>query len=189
MPRKLHIGGEIRSPEWEVLNALPYDHVDHVCDARDLSIFQNNTFTELYASHILEHFEYLNDELFNVLKEWYRVLIPSGKLYISVPDLDVLAQLFIQKDQLTFEERFYIMRIILGGHTNQYDFHRTGLSQDILEFYLTHAGYINLRKVDSFGFFNDASDIMFKDKLISLNMIAEKPKLGSENPISFNNVS
>ncbi|MFH2095350.1 MAG: methyltransferase domain-containing protein, partial [Bacteroidota bacterium] len=141
-----------------------------------LSIFQNNTFTEIYASHILEHFEYLNDEIFKVLKEWYRVLIPGGKLYVSVPDLDVLAQLFIQKDQLTLKGRFAIMRMIFGGHMNQYDFHRTGLSQDILEFYLTHAGYVNLRKVDKFGFFNDASDIIFNDKLISLNMIAEKPK-------------
>ena len=176
MSRKLHIGGKIRSPDWELLNIEPDEYVDYVCDARDLSIFQNNTFTDIYASHILEHFEYINDEIHHVLKEWYRVLTPSGKLYISVPDLDILAELFIRKNQLTIYERFNIIRMIFGSHANQYEYHKTGLSQDILELYLTHAGYINLRRVDQFGFFKDNSNFLFKGKLISLNMIAEKPR-------------
>ena len=53
MSRKLHIGGKIKKEGWEILNALPNPDVDHVCNANDLSKFDDNTFTEIYASHTL----------------------------------------------------------------------------------------------------------------------------------------
>lgn len=67
--RRLHIGGKTSSDGWEVLNVMPGTHVDHVCDAKDLSRFEDNTFIEIYASHVLEHFDYVK-ELISTLKEW-----------------------------------------------------------------------------------------------------------------------
>ena len=178
MSNKLHIGGTQKHPEWEILNAVPAPYVDHVCNARDLSRFQDDTFTDIYASHVLEHFDYVN-ELNVVLKEWYRVLMPGGKLYISVPDLDILAQLFISKDQLTVDERFFVMCMIFGGHGDQYDYHMVGLNEEFLTFFLVQAGYTNIQKVHNFGFFNDTSCMLFKGVPISLNMMAIKPFHGS----------
>ena len=92
MKRKLHIGGQQRAEGWEVLNANSAPYVDHVCNATDLSRFADGTFSEVYASHVVEHFDYKN-ELGTALKGIWRIMEPGGKIYISVPDLDVLAAL------------------------------------------------------------------------------------------------
>jgi len=114
MPRKLHIGGQKQADGWEVLNMVQAPYVDHVCNASDLSLFPDNTFGEIYASHILEHFDY-KGELKAALDEWLRVLEPGGKIYISVPDLDILARLILHKDQLTIMDRFQVMQMIFGA--------------------------------------------------------------------------
>ena len=173
MTRKLHIGGKTTAPGWEVLNIVPGPHVDHLCDASDLSMFEDNIFAEIYASHIVEHLDYV-DEITNTLIEWHRVLAPGGRLYVSVPNLDVLARLFISKDNFTTEERFELMRMIFGGHVDQYDYHVVGLNLEFLLRYLSHAGYVNIREVERFGLFDDASNIQVKSVPISLNIIAEK---------------
>ena len=176
MERKLHIGGKQKADSWEILNAVQAPYVNHVCNANDLSQFAENTFSEMYASHVIEHFDYQN-ELTLTLKEWQRVLIPGGKLYVSVPDLDTLADLFLQKSRLNIDERFFVMRMIFGGHVDAYDYHVVGLNEDFLTSYLKNAGYINILRVKEFGLFNDTSIMQYKDVLISLNMTAEKPSV------------
>lgn len=175
MTRKLHIGGEQPAAGWEILNANPALDVDHVCNANDMSQFADGVFSEIYASHILEHLDY-KDELGATLKEWWRILAPGGKIYISVPDLDILAKLFIAKDKLTLEERFLVMRIIFGGHMDEYDYHVVGLNEEFLRNYLTSIGFINIARVDQFGLFDDTSNMQFKGVAISVNLIAEKPR-------------
>ena len=173
MARKLHIGGRSKSDGWEVLNANSAPYVDHVCNANDLSQFADNTFTKIYASHVVEHLDYIS-ELKNTLKEWNRVLVPGGEVFISVPNLDVLAKLILEKKKLTIDERFEVMRMIFGGHADKYDYHVVGLNEEFLTGYLNASGYIKIRKVHKFGFFNDMSSFLFKGVAISLNIIAEK---------------
>lgn len=173
MVRRLHIGGSYRCDGWEVLDANPAPHVDHVCNAANLSLFNDASFDEVYASHVLEHFDY-QDELLATLQEWKRVLRSSGKLYVSVPDLDVLAGLYLDKERNTTDERFFLMRMIFGGHVDAYDFHKAGLNEEFLASYLLYAGFENIRRVDAFGLFNDSSSATFKDQMISLNLIAER---------------
>jgi len=62
---------------------------------------------------VLEHFDY-NGPLQRALQEWHRVLEPGGLLRISVPDLDVLSHLFLQRQLLDVHQRFQIMRMIFG---------------------------------------------------------------------------
>jgi predicted SAM-dependent methyltransferase len=179
MVRKLHIGGKLRQEGWEVLNALPGDYVDHIGDARDLAQFADNTFDEIYASHVVEHFDYMG-ELERTLREWHRVLVPAGRIGISVPDMDILANLFVQKDVLSFDDRFLIMRMIFGGHIDQYDHHKVGLSQDLLTGFLMLAGFVDIRRVESFGIFDDSSNAAFRGIPISLNIVAVKPGSGRQ---------
>jgi len=174
MSRKLHIGGQMKKDGWEILDALPGPDVDHTCNANDLSIFEDNTFTEIYASHILEHFDY-HEELSQTLKEWNRVLAPKGKIYISVPDMDILAELFLLKDQLNVGQRFQVMRMIFGAHVDKYDHHSVGLNGEFLATYLDQSGFTNIERVKEFNIFKDASSGKFGGVLISLNVIAEKP--------------
>ena len=66
------------------------------------------------------------------------------------------------------------MRMIFGGHVDEYDYHAVGLNQDFLASFLHSAGYVNIRRVQNFGLFQDTSSMVFKGVAISLNMMAEK---------------
>lgn len=171
--RKLHIGGKKPNHEWEIFNAVEGQYVDHIGNANNLSRFDDNTFDEIYASHVLEHFDYAK-ELVLVLKEWHRVMKPGGKLYVSVPDLDKLAELFLKKDTLSLKDRFAVMRMILGGHVDEYDYHKTAFNGEILSAFLNEAGFCDLKTVDNFWIFDDTSSFTFNGMPISINMIAEK---------------
>jgi predicted SAM-dependent methyltransferase len=174
MSRKLHIGGQVKADGWEILDVNPGPDVDHVRNAGDLRCFPDGTFTEIYASHVVEHFDYKN-ELIATLKEWQRVMSPGGSLYVSVPDLDVLARLFIDRERLSIQDRFLVMRMIFGGHIDKNDYHLVGLNEEFLADMLRTAGFTQARKVTDFGFFNDTSLLAFKGVAISLNMVCVKP--------------
>ena len=172
MARRLHLGGTVRTDGWEVFNAIPGDHVDHEGNASDLSRFANGTFDELYGSHIVEHFDY-KDELLATLKEWNRVLAPGGILYVSVPDLDILCKLILDR-RLDLPGRFQVMRMLFGGHMDQWDYHQVGLNQEILTAFLLDAGFSGIQRVREFGLFADTSSMVFAGTMISLNLIAYK---------------
>jgi predicted SAM-dependent methyltransferase len=172
--RRLNVGGTETREGWEILNIQPAEGVDHVGDARDLSAFPDGTFDEVYASHVLEHLDY-HEEVLKALREWHRVLKAGGRLLVGVPDMDAMARLLLAKDRLTPDDQFLVMRMLFGAHGDTYDYHQTGFNQEILVGFLTEAGYVRLRRVRSFGLFQDASNLAFKGLPVSLNVIAEKP--------------
>jgi predicted SAM-dependent methyltransferase len=174
MQRKLHIGGEVRSPGWENFNMLPGPDVDHVGDAVDLSRFAEATFSEIYASHVLEHFGY-NGPLLQALKQWHRVLVPGGVIRLSVPDLDVLAELFLQRHRFDANQRFHIMRMMFGGQMDAHDVHLVGLNAEFLAGYLHAAGFESMQRVARHGLFDDTSNMEVAGVPISLNVQAFKP--------------
>lgn len=174
--RRLHIGAKTVSAGWETLNVTPFEGIDYVMDARNLSAFPDKTFAVVYASHLLEHFDY-KDELLTVLKEWRRILVPGGKLLVSVPDLETLCRLFADKELCDVNDRFRLMRMMFGGHTDSFDYHQVGLNWEFLTHFLTEAGFCHIKQVGEFGLFKDTSSLRFKGQLISLNLVAERRKL------------
>lgn len=174
--RKLHIGAKRIFAGWEGLNVTPFDGLDHIMDARDLSAFPDKTFAVVYASHVLEHFDY-KDELLTVLKEWHRVLVPGGKLMVSVPDLETLCRLFVDRALCDVNDRFRLMRMLFGGHTDPFDYHQVGLNWEFLTHYLSEAGFESVQRVNTFGLFDDTSGMRFKGQLISLNLVAKRRML------------
>ena len=173
MERKLHIGGREKRPGWEILNVNPGPDVDHLGNAVDLARFGDGTFAEIYASHVLEHFDY-QGALVTALREWHRVLAPGGVLRLSVPDIDILAHLLLQRHRLDVNQRFQVMRMIFGGHVDPYDYHLVGLNQDFLGGYLTAAGFGRFERVTRHGLFSDTSDMVVAATPISLNLNAFK---------------
>jgi len=171
---KLHIGGQQSHPEWKILDIELRPEVDYVGDASDLSQFSDNSIEMIYGSHVLEHFYYnIEDELIKTLQEWHRVLIPGGKLLVSVPDLKTLCWLYLNPNLLPME-RHHLMRIMFGGQMNQYDVHKVGFDADILALYLQEVGFSDYDVVSEFGIFDDCSSLRVMDTLISLNAIATK---------------
>jgi len=51
---KLHIGGQEPHPDWKILDVEPRPEVDYVGNASDLSQFEDNAISAIYASHVLE---------------------------------------------------------------------------------------------------------------------------------------
>ncbi len=176
MDRRLHIGGREKRPGWEILNISPGPNVDHIGDAIDLSQFADGSFTEVYASHVLEHFDY-KEALVTALREWRRVLAPGGSIRLSVPDIDILAHLLLQRHRLDVNQRFQIMRMIFGGHVDAHDYHLVGLNQDFLSGFLVAAGFEKPQRVQRHGLFRDTSDMVVAGTPISLNMVAVRPLL------------
>lgn len=171
-PLRLHIGGEKAHHDWKIMNARPGPDVDCVGSCVDLSRFATGSVAEIYASHVLEHLGYLS-ELPGALAECHRILVSGGRLHVSVPDLDVLARLYLDPG-LSVDDRFHVMRMMFGGQTDAHDYHRVGLNWDLLRRYLRDAGFARVQRVERLGIFDDASDSVFRDRLISVNAIATK---------------
>jgi len=171
--RQLHIGGKTPHPDWEIFDAVERRGVDHVGDAADLSRFADGEFKKIYASHVLEHFGYLND-LIPALTEWGRVLAPDGEMFISVPDLDVLCRLFLDKKNLSLGERYVMTRMMFGGQNNEYDYHYAGLNIELLNHYAKMSGLKIKHRVKKFNIFSDYSSHVYAGELISLNVVLIK---------------
>jgi predicted SAM-dependent methyltransferase len=169
---KLHIGGQEKREGWSILDPLPGPIVDYVGNCNDLSFLADESCSEVYASHVLEHLGY-NGEIQKTLKGIHRVLKPGGLLRVSVPVLNTLCRLFLHPP-LDAAARFHVMRMMFGGRVTDYDVHHVGLTFEFLGGFLSGAGFRDIMRVPEFGLFNDTSSQRFGGVLISLNMQAWK---------------
>ena len=169
---KLNIGGTEAKDGWKILNIQSAPNVDFVGSCIDLSQFQNESFSEVYASHVLEHLSHRND-LQAVVGECHRILEPDCQLKISVPDMVTLCRLF-SAENATVASRYDLMLIMFGGQVDEYDFHHVGIWEEFLAHYLNQFGFTSFERVDVFGLFDDFSEYRVAGELISLNMVATK---------------
>jgi len=168
---KLHIGGKKAKQGWKILNIQKNENVDFVGDIQDLSQFETETVEIVYASHVLEHIR--QHKALDALKGIYRILKKNGKLYISVPNMDVLCEAFIDKN-LTKTQKLHVMRMIFGGQMDDYDFHYFGWNFVFLQDFLKAANFSSIEKVENFDLFEDTSSFEPYGYKISLNLIATK---------------
>ena len=145
--------------------------VDYIGDISDLSMFDDDGFSDIYASHVFEHVS--QSHVLDTLKGIRRILKPSGNFYVSVPDLDILCHTFINPNAST-EVKFHVMRMMFGGQIDAHDFHFFGWNQLFLFDFLRQAGFSDANRVKSFGLFEDTSDYSPYGFNISLNVIAIK---------------
>lgn len=157
------------------IDANPYVMSDIIANTEKLKL--NSGSTEIiYNSHILEHIP--RAKVRKILLEWKRVLKPGGKLYISVPDLEVLFRGYLEIiPEYTVEEKRkqanLLCGIIYGGQSTKYDFHYYGYSFESLKFLLQSMGFKDIKRFNcnELGFYNinDTANTS-----ISLNIKATK---------------
>jgi len=94
------------------VDAVEVGNVDVVSDVRCLDFLKDNSVSELYSAHTVEHISYTEIEV--VLWEWNRVLKPGGKLTIKMPDLDFLCRSYVEGVHSTEE----VMVAIFGGFSD-----------------------------------------------------------------------
>lgn len=136
----------------------------------------------IYASHVFEHIP--RAQARPVLAEWYRVLRPGGRLYICVPDQEVLFRVYL--DSLpsydTEEGRHLVDRasyLTYGGQADRHDFHFYGYSFTTLRYLLESVGFRDIRRFDRSGLDirlpQDVSVAQVDRFPMSLNVEATKP--------------
>ena len=103
--------------------AYPLDIPDGSCD-------------EIRASHLLEHFP--SHEVFNVLKHWVSKLKQGGVLKIAVPDFKKIVNGYTAGDGMN------VSGYVMGGQTDEYDYHKSIFDKDALTELLTTAGLTDI---------------------------------------------
>ena len=95
--------------------------------------YPDGSISEIRASHILEHFTF--GEASKVLAEWTRVLMPGGRMRISVPDVDKVL------NDRSGKRLFYLM----GGQTDEDDIHKSAYDRKRLTALMTQCGLTGLK--------------------------------------------
>ncbi len=168
---RLHIGDLEQHDGWKILDVEDRPEVDFVTDIRDLSMIEDESCIEIYMSHVLEHIAL--GEVLPVLSELHRVMLPGGKLYLAVPDTEILAELMISPD-LDTAQKFEVMRMMFGEQAAQNDFHSIGFTFDFLVDYLAAIEFASVEHVESFGLFDDDSERVCAGRRVSLNLVVTK---------------
>jgi len=142
--------------------------VDIRADASDLSMFKDGEVSEIYCSHILEHFPHVRTV--SVLKEWRRILSSRSKAYIAVPDFDAMIKIY-SKTGLTQ----WITNMLYGDQIYPLAFHYTPFTFASLAKAVIEAGFSDVKRIKDMPYgVNDCShlvDTMTKSP-ISLNVEA-----------------
>lgn len=176
--KKLHLGcGSIYLPGYIHVDIMNYKHVDYLTSVEDLHMFGDNTVDLIYNCCVLEHIE--KAKLKGVLAEWFRVLKSGGVLRTSVPDFEIVCQVYMKNKNIGELEG-----LVLGGQKYLYDFHKNMFDFSKLRTSLTEQGFVNVRRYDwrkvEHSDIDDYSKAYLphmdkKGTLVSLNVEADKP--------------
>lgn len=177
---KLHLGcGNKFIEGFHHIDYHPYPHVNWCCDVSYLGQIPNESVELIYACHVLEHFG--RDDIYRVLKEWFRVLKTDGILRVSVPDFAAIVEIFSERGMLSD-----VIGLVCGGQRNRSDYHKCIFTECSLGDHLRYAGFENVRRYDwrstEHSHIDDYSQAylphMDKEhgRLMSLNIEATKPK-------------
>jgi predicted SAM-dependent methyltransferase len=173
----LHLGcGTVNHPKFINIDGLPAPHIHYIRAIDNLAIFKDNSVALIYACHCLEHFPHATVP--KVLGEWFRTLKKDGILRLSVPNFDVLLDIY----QESGNEINSIILPLMGGQYYKYDFHMTVFNQSSLERLLREVGFSKVREwqpgSSELTTFEDWSNCKVYTKgkycLISLNLEAVK---------------
>lgn len=83
-PLKLNLcAGKSKMEGYLSVDQIAFDGLDLVADLRKEWPWGDNTVSDIYLSHALEHFT--GEERVHIFNEMYRVLIPGGKALIITP--------------------------------------------------------------------------------------------------------
>lgn len=185
MARKkvLNVGGnskDIALPEiyngWEQvwLDIDPSVNPDVLCDARELTKLEANTYHAIYCSHNLEH--YYRHDVKKVLAGFNHVLKKDGFAHIRVPDMGEVMRSFVANNMdindvlyespagpITIQDVMYGWGKEIERSGNDFFAHKTGFTEDSLiatlidnQFYQVYTGTGNLEVV-AFAFKDEPS--------------------------------
>jgi hypothetical protein len=138
---RLNLGGRNRPISgFKLVDLYEGPEVDIRSDCSDLSMFEDGSVSEIYASHILEHWSHT--KTVDVLKEWRRVLKQKGKAFISVPDFEAAIRVY---NKVGFCE--YVRNLLYGDQNYSLAFHYTCFTFPILAACLVKGGFEDVKRI------------------------------------------
>lgn len=130
--------GEKQRQGWTNHDVRRLEGIDIVCDLKLIKAHvPDNSCTDIEITHALEHFP--TKEVPEVLSIIYDLLQDNGKLYVEVPNFAWHAQLLTEYRD---DDAIYYA---FGGQLDEYDFHKTGFTPEILERRLKEAGFKDIK--------------------------------------------
>lgn len=147
----------------EELNLNGYENIDLKSGKNAYPLrYDLESVDEIRASHLLEHFG--RREVKAVLKNWVDKLRPGGVLKIAVPSLDKYIEAKAKGIKMASSLDAYIM----GGQTDDNDFHKSMFTKPALELLMKEAGLRDIQVWES-----EVADCASLP--ISLNLRGQKP--------------
>ncbi len=143
-PIRLNLGcGQEHFDGW--INCDLYDDAlgaDVKLDASEIPL-PDNSVQEISASHLIEHFDYIKGQ--EVIKEWYRVLKPGGKIAIETPDMLGLCTKFASGDE---QLRLNLYGLFFGmPWAAVWNTHKFLYTETQLRWTLDKTGFVDMRRV------------------------------------------
>lgn len=139
---KLHLGCGLKLLDGYInVDIRPELNCDVVDDVKQLNKFENDSAEEIYACHVLEHFNRF--EYKEVLKRWFDILKTNGVLKISVPDIEAVIKQYNQGVPLK-----NLMGFLYGGQTYPQNFHYIGFDFNTLKGDMEEIGFKNVKLWD-----------------------------------------
>ena len=177
---RVHLGaGPINIQGWINVDARGYDHTHLVASGFDLKEFSDNSISEIYMCHVLEHFSFAEAE--SLLRHFKRKLCVGGVIRISVPSFDQLVAVYLDGNN----NLDLIKLALMGGQDYEFNFHKSIYNHLSLMKMLEACGYTNVKVWDTIADFGvdlgDWSNKSFPSSKgplkISLNLKAKNGSL------------
>ena len=148
-PIKLHLGSGLKKLHGFInIDIRPETNPDICYDITKISELFKNEVELILSIHTLEHFprkkmSYASVTYLEVLKIWYNVLKPGGKIYLSVPNFEAICNHYIKNADLSLLYGF-----LYGGQKNDFDQHFHCFDFETLKQDLSLIGFSDIKKYD-----------------------------------------
>lgn len=173
--KKLHLGcGTKHLENYTNIDIRYLPGVDEVNNIRFLRNYKENSIDEIYACHVLEHFG--RWEYKDVLKRWFEILKPGGKLRLAVPNFESICKYYTKTSDLKS-----LIGLLYGGQDYDENYHYVTFDFPSLKEDLSNIGFTTTQLWNSEEYSEDdfsKAYLPHMDKengiLMSLNILAIK---------------
>lgn len=138
-PIRLHLGCGERSIKGSInIDFRKTSATDYVCDIEKLP-FKYKTIELIESYHVIEHLPHRRVP--DILKKWYDLLKPGGKLVLELPDFDVAVKEYLNGNDARIYNIFGYQRFPGDTHLFGYNYKR-------IKVILNSIGYLNIRSAE-----------------------------------------
>ncbi|MEW7009874.1 class I SAM-dependent methyltransferase [Lentilitoribacter sp. EG35] len=138
---KLHLGaGPINLAGWINIDAREAPHIHLITNNFELVEFADESLSEIYLCHVLEHFSFEESKL--LLNNFRRKLKSGGVFRVSVPDIDHLISAY----KANGDDLELVKMAFMGGQDYEYNFHKSIYNSTLLSKLFIECGFKNPEK-------------------------------------------